>query len=116
MVNRPDVWDLLNIRRLKRSRPTEAVSPDDVWERLQQPRCPTEAEPGYRLLRAALDVGWRIEEPVYLRPRWNDGGPRVYHFILRHTAVPAQRLLSVPDSPEVGRFVRDEGLRVSVKT
>jgi hypothetical protein len=88
--------------------------PDDRWERLQQPAHPSELEPQYRVLLAALDLGWRIEEPVYLRPRWSDSGPRVYHFILRRSVHAPPKLISVPESHEVDRYVRDEGLRLVV--
>jgi hypothetical protein len=43
--------------------------PEDRWENLQQPAHPSEVEPQFRMLLAAIDTGWRIEEPVYLRPR-----------------------------------------------
>ncbi len=87
-------------------------SPDDRWENLQQPAHPSQIEPQFRSLLAALDMGWRIEEPVYLRPRWSDVGPRVYHFILRRALLAPPRMLSVPESPQVDQFVRGEGLRV----
>ena len=76
-------------------------SPDDRWEKLQQPAHPSQIEPQFRSLLAALDMGWRIEEPVYLRPRWSDVGPRVYHFILRRALLAPPRMLSVPESSQV---------------
>ena len=87
-------------------------TPDDRWENLQQPAHPSQIEPQFRSLLAALDMGWRIEEPVYLRPRWSDFGPRVYHFILRRALLAPPRMLSVPESAQVDRFVHGEGLRV----
>src|ERR1700687_794566 len=91
-----------------------ALSPEDQWGNLQQPAHPSQIEPQFRSLLAALDMGWRIEEPVYLRPRWSEVGPRVYHFFLRRTLLAAPRLLSVPEGPEVDRFVQDESLRLVV--
>jgi hypothetical protein len=91
-----------------------SLAPEDRWENLQQPTHPSEVEPKFRTLLAAIDKGWRIEEPVYLRPQWSDSGPRVYHFILRRALLAAPRMLSVPQSPEVDRFVRDEALRLVV--
>jgi hypothetical protein len=85
---------------------------DQSWDLLQQPAHPAEVEPRFRLLLAALDVGWRIEEPVYLRPRWSDDGPRVYHFILQLDARVQPRLITVPECAEVDHFVRHERLRV----
>ena len=87
---------------------------EDRWENLQQPAHPSQIEPQFRSLLAALDMGWRIEEPVYLRPRWSEVGPRVYHFILRRALLAPPRMLSVPEGPEVDHFVRDEGLRLVV--
>jgi hypothetical protein len=84
---------------------------DEAWNLLQEPARPT-AEPRYQLLMAALDTGWQVEEPVYLRPRWTGDGPRVYHFILRRPAQPTPRLLTVPASVAIDQFVCDEGLRV----
>lgn len=88
----------------------------DVWSVLQQPAKPTSAEPSYLLLLAALDSGWAIEEPVYLRPRWGEGGPHVYHFILRQKRLmqlPATRLITISAGPEVERLVRDLGLTIA---
>ena len=90
----------------------ESDSINGLWDSLQQPAHPGEIEPRYRLLRSALEAGWHIEEPVYLRPRWSEAGPRVYHFILRLSAFQPPRLLTVPESAEVERFVQQESLRV----
>ena len=87
---------------------------DESWDLLQQPAHPAEVEPRYRLLLAALDVGWRIEEPVYLRPRWSEAGPRVYHFILWLDTQVTPRLITVPECAEVERYVRQERLRVVI--
>lgn len=84
---------------------------DEAWNLLQEPARPT-AEPRYQLLMAALDTGWQVEEPVYLRPRWSEDGPRVYHFILRRPTQPTPRLLTVPASAAIEQFVCDEGLQV----
>jgi hypothetical protein len=87
---------------------------EEKWDHLQQPAHPSPLEPQYRVLLAALDVGWRIEEPVYLRPRWSEAGPRVYHFILRRSRHGAPRLVSVPEGPEVDGLVRREGLKLVI--
>ena len=87
----------------------------ELWDLLQQPSHPADVEPRYRLLRSALELGWRIEEPVYLRPRWSEEGPRVYHFILQQAGSPSPRLITVPESPEVEHFVLEEGLQVVVQ-
>lgn len=93
-----------------------SLVPEDRWENLQQPTHPSEVEPQFRTLLAAIDMGWRIEEPVYLRPRWSEAGPRVYHFILRRGLLATPRIVSVPQGPEVERFLRDECLRLVVSS
>ena len=91
-----------------------SLAPEDRWDNLQQPSHPSQIEPQFRALLAAIDMGWRVEEPVYLRPRWSDAGPRVYHFILRRAMLAAPRMLSVPEGPAVDQFVLDESLRLVV--
>ena len=115
MYNQPDVWDLLSVgRRQAWFQWIAPMQPEDVWNQEQQPVLPTGAEPSFRLLRAALDVGWQISEPVYLRPHSSDECPRVYHFILkRQDESGTPRLLTVPQHAEVERFVREQGLRVA---
>ena len=84
---------------------------DEVWSQLQQPVSLSGSEPRLRLLLSALDQGWRIEDPVYLRPRWGEHSARVFHFIL-HRPAHAPRLITVPESAEADRFIRAEGLHV----
>lgn len=94
--------------------PVEIELLEDSWDLLQQPDCPSGGvDSRFRLLLAALDVGWQVEEPVYLRPRWGKDSPWVYHFILRRSPLNPPRLLSVQASPEIERFVRVEGLHLS---
>lgn len=112
LLKQQDVWDLLTVRRRAWQLALPPPNADDVWDRLQQPARRADLEPQYRLLRSALDNGWRIEEPIYLRPRWSGSRSHVYHFILRHATQTAPRLLTAPHSADIERFVRDEGLRV----
>lgn len=92
----------------------EPVVPDNVWDVLQEPPHASEVEPRFRLLLSALDTGWHIEQPAYLRPRWGEGGPRVYHFIVSLDELSSPRLITVPECGEVERFTRQERLRVVV--
>ena len=85
---------------------------EDRWNSLGEAVHASRMDPNFRRLLAALDSGWEIEAPVYLRPRWGEGGPRVYHFILRHAAMSAPRLVSVHRGEEVDGFVRGEGLTI----
>ena len=91
---------------------THSVPSEARWDPLQQPAHPSAVEPQYRVLLAALDLGWQIEEPVYLLPRWSEAGPRVYHFILNRPLRTAPRLVTVPQGPDVDAFVKDNGLKV----
>jgi hypothetical protein len=65
-------------------------------------------------LHELLTEGWRIEAPVYARPRWQslsdsrDG--KTYHFVLwRDNQV---NLVSIVDSPEIQEFLVEYGLAV----
>ena len=87
-------------------------TPEDRWDRLQGQTSPSELPPQFRVLLAALDLGWRIEEPVYLRPRWSESGPNVYHFILHLGLSRPPRLISVPQGPEIDAYIRKEDIRL----
>ena len=91
---------------------SQPIAADDMWSRLQQPTHPSETEPNFRQLLAALDQGWHVAEPVYLRSRWGDSGPRTYHFILRPSPLASPRLLTVPAHAAVEQLVHHEGWRV----
>jgi len=73
------------------------------------------ARPGYSSyaqLEALLAQGWRIEPPIYARPRWRAGAPQEnnYHLILwRGEKV---SLISVADSPQMREFLAEQGLAV----
>jgi len=68
----------------------------------------------YWLLLAAVGLGWRIDGPVYLRPRWGERGPRLYHFVLSRSPYSPTPLLAVPEGPEVERYLSAAGLELSV--
>ena len=57
----------------------------------------------YAHLAEMLDQGWRIEPPVYVRPRWRSalrtGKEHAYHFVLWNGD--RVSLVSVLDCPEV---------------
>ena len=85
----------------------------DPWNILQEPaRAGRESSAPLLRLLAALDTGWKVEEPIYPRARWSDGGARVYGFILHRHPQEAPRLLTVPVSTAVEQFVCSEGLKV----
>lgn len=68
----------------------------------------------YWLLLAAVGLGWRIDGPVYLRPRWGESGPRLYHFVLSRSPYSPTPLLAVPMGPEVKLYLSAARLEVSV--
>ena len=88
-------------------------SHEEAWSQLQEPARPSH-EPSVSLLRllAALDTGWQVEEPVYLRPRWTEGSARVFCFILHRATHESPHLLAIPATTAVEQFVRNEGLQV----
>lgn len=70
----------------------------------------TKSQHGSRArLEKMLAQGWKVEPPVYARPRWklssNSKGKNTYHFVLwREKQV---HLVSVPEGPEIRQFLAD---------
>lgn len=67
-------------------------------------------------LEKMLAQGWKVEPPVYARPRWkltsnsNSKGRNTYHFVLwREKQV---HLVSVPEGPEIRQFLADRKIPV----
>jgi hypothetical protein len=86
----------------------------DAWATLQNRPCTSDPdEDAFHVLLGALDVGWWIEPPVYVRPRWGSehAGQQRYHFILRRDN--RMTMLSVADSSQVRTFVHEYGLQVN---
>ena len=63
-------------------------------------------------LRAALAEGWEIVQPIFARPLWSaaDDSQTAYNFVLRRDQ--ATRLLTIPDSRTVARFIATHSLTV----
>jgi len=74
---------------------------------------PDPDEDTFYALLGALDVGWWIEPPVYVRPRWGSehAGQQMYHFILRRDT--RTTMVSVADGSQVRTFVQEYGLQVN---
>lgn len=90
---------------------------EDRWSVLNNSRA-TLNEPAlarYQTLLAALDGGWEVEAPVYVREDWNlkHQGAKVFHFVLRRTSIRMTTLLSVPDCDAVRRLIGDNGWTLS---
>jgi hypothetical protein len=86
----------------------------DRWAALQnRPRSRDSDEDTFHALLAALDADWRVEPPVYVRPRWGSehAGQFMYHFILRRET--GTTMVSVADGTRVRRFVQEHALQVN---
>lgn len=70
------------------------------------------SDESYRMLLAALDLGWQVEEPVYFRPRWYEGDQWVFHFIIKKNSMNPPRLITTRQSPAIECLVQDEGWQV----
>ncbi len=57
-------------------------------------------------LRAALAEGWELVQPIFARPLWSalEDDQTALHFVLQRDR--ATRLLTLPATPTVRRFVR----------
>jgi hypothetical protein len=90
-----------------------ASAAEDPWNNLQEPaRSGRESTAPLLRLLAALDTGWQVEEPIYLRSHWGGSGTRAYFFILHRQPQETPRLITVPANTAVDQFVRNEGLKV----
>jgi hypothetical protein len=70
------------------------------------------SDESYRMLLAALDLGWKVQEPVYFRPRWHEGDEWVFHFIIEKNSMNPPRLITIRHGLAVVRLVLSEGWRV----
>jgi hypothetical protein len=97
---------------------TEAdVAIEDRWSILNNNRV-THNDPAvarYHMLLAALDGGWKVEAPVYVRNDWSlkRKDAKVFHFVLRRDSIRMTTLLSVPDCEAVRRLISDSGWALS---
>ncbi len=92
--------------------PEPAVSAEDRWSILNNSRTTTHYDPAlarYYMLLAALDGGWNVEPPVYVRGDWSPKrkDAKVLHFVLRRESIRMTTLLSVPDCEAVRRLISD---------
>jgi hypothetical protein len=96
---------------------SEVYLVEDRWSILNSSRA-AERDPDqgqYYALIAALDAGWEVEPPIYLRPDWrlSANESMVFHFVLIRSARRMTTLLSVPDGTAVRRLVSDNGWTIS---
>jgi hypothetical protein len=90
---------------------------EDRWSILNSSRVtpPDPATARYYNLIAALDAGWKVEPPIYVRADWSLAAKNanVYHFVLRRDALRMTTLLSVPDCEAVQRLIEDNSWAIS---
>ena len=67
------------------------------------------AKESHRVLLTALDSGWQVEQPVYLRLRNQDKGPWVYHFILRREYRNQTQRLAIYQNREIDKLIYQQG-------
>ncbi len=93
-----------------------SVSPAPIPERAR-PSGPREGrgnmQAHFAELRAALEDGWEIVQPIFARPMWTvvDDSATELHFVLRRDV--ATRLVTVPEGRGVQRFIREHHLAVN---
>ncbi len=63
-------------------------------------------------LRVALAEGWEIVQPIFARPLWTSLDDRrlAFHFVLQRDR--ATRLLTVPETKTIARFIREQSLSI----
>ena len=91
---------------------------EDRWSILNNSRTTIHNDPAlarYHMLLAALDGGWKVEPPIYVRSDWSQKrkDARVFHFVLRRDSIRMTTLLSVPDCDAVRRLISDNGWALS---
>ena len=91
---------------------------EDQWPNLNDDRATTLNDPTqarYHRLLAALDGGWKVEPPIYVRSDWSlkRKDAKVFHFVLRRDSIRMTTLLSVPDCEAVRRLINDNDWALS---
>jgi hypothetical protein len=63
-------------------------------------------------LQAAMSDGWQIVQPIFARPLWSslDDHQIAFHFVLQRER--STKLLTVPESRVVTRFIRQQSLMI----
>ena len=89
---------------------------EDRWSILNSSRV-THNDPAlarYHTLLTALDAGWRVEPPIYVRADWSlKSRTKVFHFVLRRDSLRMTTLLSVPDCEAVRGLISENDWSVS---
>jgi len=78
---------------------------EQVWNTVQEPRCPVYLPTGYMLLLSALDKGWQIEK-IELTPSWDQNG-FVYLVTLRRNSDKFSQQIILAKNPIVEDLIFD---------
>jgi hypothetical protein len=89
---------------------------EERWSILNNNRAARQAPDlaNYYALLAAIDGGWQVEVPVYIRSDWSLSrkDELVFHFVLVLQARRMTTLLSVPDCDLVRRLISDNNWQI----
>lgn len=90
----------------------ELTATRNHWNILQQPHhASSGVHAAYRTLLAAIDQGWRVEEPVQALPA-APADVWIYYFIITHPASAEKYRLFLPALPEVEEYVERNQFQV----
>ena len=78
---------------------THSIAHEQIWNSLQEPRCPSYFPGGYLLLLSALDNGWKVTR-IEVQPSWDQYG-FIYLLTLKHPARSHHQKLVLPKNPQV---------------
>jgi hypothetical protein len=79
---------------------------EQLWNVVQEPRCPAYLPASYMLLLSALDKGWQIQE-IELTPSWDQYG-FVYLVTLRRPSHKYNQQIILPKNSIVEDLLFDE--------
>ncbi len=96
---------------------TDVVLLEDRWSILNNARAARQDPDlaNYYALLAAMDGGWEVEAPVYMRSDWSLSrkDAMVFHFVLVLHSRRMTTLLSVPDCDLVRRLISDNNWKIN---
>jgi hypothetical protein len=84
---------------------------EQVWNTMQEPRCPIYMPTGYMLLLSALDNGWQIVQHE-LAPSW-DQNEFIYLITLRHQSGNYTQMIVPRNSAAIENLIQEYALPVA---
>jgi hypothetical protein len=83
-----------------------------VWEKIQEISVTEVDPPDYLLLLGALDIGWKVEQPVLELIPFEVGKSSDYLFKLRHDLHKHPQYLKIQGNRAVDKIIFDEKWKV----